>query len=104
MAKWHGVIGFVQAVESSPGVWTMNPTERNYYGDILNRYIKLENGEGLNDDIIIMNKISVVADSFARNNIGYMKYISWSGAKWKIKSVEVAYPRVILTIGGLYNV
>ena len=25
------------------------------------------------------------------------------GAKWKITDVEVQYPRLLLTIGGLYN-
>lgn len=103
MAKWHGVIGFCNTTETLSGIWVMEPTERYYFGDVLSRYIKTENGEGLNDNITINNKISVVADSFARNNIGYMKYVSWSGSLWEINSIEVQYPRLILTVGGLYN-
>ena len=32
-----------------------------------------------------------------------MRYVEFMGAKWKISSVEVQYPRLILTVGGVYN-
>lgn len=105
MTKYYGAIGFLETVEdpNNPGVWIESITERGYYGDILSNRYKSEVGSGLNDNINIQNTISVLADSFAKCNIGYMKYITWMGCKWKITSVEVAYPRLILSIGGLYN-
>lgn len=32
-----------------------------------------------------------------------MKYVVWMGASWKITSIEVQRPRLLLTIGGVYN-
>ena len=38
MAKFYGVIGYAETLETSPGVWTEQITERNYYGDLINKY------------------------------------------------------------------
>ena len=57
----------------------------------------------LNDDVNISNEISIVADPFAYQNFHAMRYVEFMGAKWKISSVEVQYPRLILTVGGVYN-
>jgi len=78
-------------------------TEREYYGDILQFSRRWENGEHLNDDLNIDNKISIVADPFAYENFHAIRYIWWIGAKWKVISAEVQYPRLILTIGGVYK-
>ena len=32
-----------------------------------------------------------------------MRYVHWMGALWEVNSVEVLNPRLILTIGGVYN-
>ena len=47
--------------------------------------------------------LRIVADPFARENFHKMRYVTFMGAKWKISRVEVGYPRLILTIGGLYH-
>lgn len=105
MAKYFGKIGYLQTIETSDGVYEEKLTERNYYGDVLNYYIRpSENSGGFNDNIRVNNKISIVSDSFAIENLGYMKYITWKGTMWKIHSAEVAFPRIILTLGDLYNV
>lgn len=103
MAKFYGAIGFAELSETSPGVWTESITERKYYGDILSNYRKLENSGYENDNININNRISIVADAYANENYFAMRYIQFMGAKWKINNVEVLRPRLILSIGGLYN-
>ena len=104
MAKYFGKIGYFQTVEASDGVYEERITERNYYGDVLNYYVKpSDNSDGLNENIRINNKISIVSDSFAIENIGYMKYLTWRGTRWKIQTAEIAFPRIILTLGDLYN-
>jgi hypothetical protein len=60
-------------------------------------------GENLNDNMNINNRISILADPFAYQNFHTIKYINWMGAKWKVGSVEVQSPRLILAIGGVYN-
>lgn len=103
MARFYGEVGFSQTVETSPSVWEEKTVPRKYYGDVMQNYYQIRNGGNLNDDIDINNKISIVADSFAKANYGYMRYIKWNGVAWKINSVEVEWPRLILTLGGVYN-
>lgn len=104
MAKFHGPIGYAETVENVPGVWKEQITEREYDGDFIRNTRKLQPSDQLNDNINVANEISIVADPFAINNIFSMRYVEFMGAKWKISSVEVRYPRLILTVGGLYNV
>ena len=103
MAKFYGVIGYAETVETKPGVWRNVKTERNYSGDVLHFSRRWETGQGLNDNVNINNRISIVADPFAYKNFMTMKYIVWMDAKWEITNVEVQQPRLILTIGGVYN-
>lgn len=104
MAKWYGVIGYAEEVETAPGVHRNQITEHSYIGDVIrntNRWSS--SSDSTNDDLNINNQVSIIADPFAYQNFHAMKYIEFMGTKWKIVSVEVKYPRLILTIGGVYN-
>ena len=101
--KWSGKIGFVETKETRPGVWENVTIERNFYGDVIRDIRKNQSSGQVNDDINISNRISIVSNSFVRDNLSFMKYIEFMGAKWKITDVEVQYPRLVLTIGGLWN-
>ena len=103
MAKFYGTIGFAETVETAPGVWTENIVDYNYFGDIIRNARRLQSSDQLNDDINISNEISIVADPYANQNFHSMRYVKFMGAKWKITNVEVRYPRLILTVGGVYN-
>ena len=103
MAKFCGVIGYVITNEIEPGVYVEEVIENEYYGDVIRNTRRLREVAKVNDDINISNQISIVADPFANNNFHAMRYIMFMGAKWKIIEVEVQYPRLILSIGGLYN-
>ena len=103
MAKYYGIIGYAEAVETAPGVWKEQITERNYYGDVIRNARRLQTADKLNDDINVNNELSIVADPYAINNFHAMRYAEFMGAKWMISNVEVKYPRLILTLGGLYN-
>lgn len=103
MAKFYGCIGFAVSEETRPGVWKEVIKEKNYFGDLSRNIKKYQTGEGLNDDINIANEISIVADPFANENFHTMRYVEFMGTKWKINNIEVQYPRLILSIGGVYN-
>ena len=103
MAKFYGAIGYSVTEETRPGIWKENITERMYYGDLVRNTRRLQSSDKLNDNIDVSNEISILADPFANDNFHSMKYVEFMGAKWKITSVEVQYPRLILTIGGVYN-
>lgn len=101
--KYYGQIGYAQTVETSPGVWTEIITERTYYGDVLQNNRRLHNSNQVNDNVTISNEISVIADPYACHNFHMIRYLTFMGTKWKVSSVDVQYPRLILTIGGVYN-
>lgn len=103
MAKFYGTIGYAVTEEIRPGVWEPNVTERNYYGELIRNFRKLESSGNLNDNINVANEISIVADPFAYENFHSMLYVTYMGAKWKVTNVEVQHPRLILTLGGVYN-
>ena len=103
MAKFYGKIGYANTVETKPGVYEEQIVERSYYGDLIRNTRRLQSADQVNDDINISNEISIVADPYATNNFHTMRYAVFMGTKWQISNVEVSYPRLILTLGGVYN-
>jgi hypothetical protein len=103
MNKFYGKIGYAISEETVPGVWVERIVERSYYGDVIRNIRRLQSSENLNDDINVSNEISIVADAFANQNFHSMRYVEYMGTKWKVSSIEVKYPRLILSIGGVYN-
>lgn len=103
MAKFYGKIGFVDTKETSPGIWEEEVDERDYYGDILRISHRNQVTNTMSDDITINNQISVVADPYAYENFFAIKFVRWMGNPWRITNVEIQRPRLILTLGGLYN-
>ena len=103
MAKFCGVIGYAVTKETEPGLWEEQIVEVEYFGDVIRNTRRINAPGKVNDDISISNQISIIADPFANNNFHVMKYVVFMGAKWKVSEVTVEYPRLILSIGGLYN-
>lgn len=104
MAKWFGKVGYVLTKEIKPGVWDEVPTEKKYYGDVLrNSFAYHSQSNSTNDDINVNRQVSIVADQFAYDNVGHIRYVEYMGANWSVKSAEPQYPRIVLTLGGVYN-
>ena len=103
MTRWCGVIGYAETLEIEPGVWSEEFTERKYYGDLLRNSRRLQGSQQINDDITISNQISILADPYAVQHFHAIRYAELFGTKWKVASVEVQYPRLILELGGAYN-
>lgn len=103
MAKFYGAIGFAEMIETSPGVWSEDITERNYYGDLLRNTRRLQSGDRVNDNLNIANEISILSDPYVCQNFHKIRYVVFMGTKWKVSNVEVLYPRLILELGGIYN-
>ena len=103
MAKYSGMIGYASLTFDGVDKYTNEIVERKVHGDLLKDYYKQDRADKVIDDINIINRISIVADPYASKNFHSMKYATYMGTKWKITSVEVSYPRLILTLGGEYN-
>lgn len=103
MAKFYGPVGYAIKTETKPGVWSDVPTERNYSGDVIKNTRRWQTGESLNDDLMLNNIISIITDPFATDNIKTIRYVKWMGVAWKVTNVEIQRPRLLLTLGGVYN-
>lgn len=103
MAKYAGKIGFTSYDETVPGVTTEVIIEKLYYGDVIKEAHRWAPADKVNDDIQIQNRLSIVADPYAFENFFAIKYVTWSGVKWKVSTVELQHPRLIIALGGVYN-
>lgn len=105
MARFYGEVGYGFPVETpaNSGIWVDEINEVGYYGDVVRNTRKLESGEGLNDNIEVGNSISIVADEYANQHFFAIKYVRWAGVNWTVTNVEVRSPRLILSLGGVYN-
>lgn len=101
--KFYGVIGFAYKKEVRPGIFSMVSEEHEAYGDVLSNVRRWETDKDINDDLVVSNQISVVASRFFCEHLGAMRYVRWNGTAWKIRSANLVRPRVILTLGGVYN-
>lgn len=104
MARWFGNVGYINTVETVPGKWMPEETVHEYCGDVIRNNTRWTgNPESTNDNLTVNAQISIVADPFAIDNFYSMKWIEYLGAKWKITNVEPQLPRLLLTLGGVWN-
>lgn len=103
MAKFSGEIGFATLTETKTDVWEEVITKRKYRGDLVRNTRSLQSANQVNDNINIANEISIIADPYANENFHSIRYVKFMGTKWKVSNVNVQYPRLILSLGGIYN-
>ena len=103
MAKYYGAVGYAVTKETGLSIWTEQIVERYYKGDVIKRHSRWFSSEQLNDNLEISQEISIVADPYAYEHFHAIRYLVWHGSKWKVTGVEVQRPRLILSIGGVYN-
>lgn len=103
MAKFCGKIGFENTKQTGVDIYEESIEEYEYFGDVIRNRGRIINGSEINSDVNISNQISIVADPFANTHFHSIRYVEWMGSKWRVTDVEVQYPRLVLSIGGLYN-
>lgn len=104
MAKFFGVVGFNDGtVETSPGVWEPVIVEKQYYGDIIRNNRRIIGANQVNDNLTVTNEISIISDPYANLNFHSIVYVEFMGSKWKVTNIEVQFPRLMLTLGGVWN-
>lgn len=102
--KFDGTVGFWREdVEVKPGLFKSLIQERPYVGDVLKDRRSFKISEYQNNDFTISNQISILADLYLQTYWTSIKYVKWKGVKWSVSHVNVEYPRITLTLGGVYN-
>lgn len=103
MARFHGVIGYGDTVETKLGVWEDVIIEKVYYGDVLQNTRDQVEADKVNNDTSVGNSISVLADAYLNEHFSKIRYVEWMGSLWTVANTRVERPRMILRLGGLYN-
>jgi len=106
MARFFGEVGYAEdTVENPPGsgIWVDEIVEFQYQGDVIRNSRQLDSGEKVNEDISVSNSISIVADEYAVEHFFKIRYVRWAGRLWTVTTVEVRAPRLILSLGSVYN-
>lgn len=102
--KWYDAIGFAETVETKPGIWTEQIVEKYFYGDLKNNRRRLQSTGQVNDNIVISDVIEIIANPYAENHYHSIRYAVLRGVKWKVTDVDASqYPKLIMTLGGVYN-
>lgn len=104
MNKFYGNVGYAVTEETRPGVWRPKETIRPYYGDWVRYNVKFQvSSNSTNSDVNVSNELSIVADAYAIEHFSNIRFVEFMGATWEVLSVQQKHPRIILTIGGLYE-
>jgi len=103
--KWYGKVGFATTVEGPPGIWKDEIVEDSYYGDFQEHGTRWQStSSSANDNVGLLNMtLSIVAKAFAMQHFHQIKYITWMGVKWKVTSIKISGPRLILSLGDVWN-
>lgn len=101
--RYRDRIGFTDARETAPGVFTPKAIERVYSGDIVKYSSHYHEGDQVNPEIKLRNQISVLGDAYLRDNHAYIRYVWFLGVRYCVTSIEFSGKRVILDLEGLYH-
>lgn len=103
MARYAGLVGYVTTEETFPGVWSPVERPKVMKGDIIRMSSAVQSGDKINDDISLNHRVSLIGDAYSFGNYYNIKWIELDGRKLKVDSVEIQRPRLILSLGGVYN-
>jgi len=103
MTKFSGSVGYVTQTETVPGVWTPDEIVRQMKGDIIRQSSSSQNDDKVNSDVSFNHRVSLLGDAFAFGNYFDIRWIQINGRKLEVTSVEINRPRIVVTVGGMWN-
>lgn len=102
MPKFKGLIGYGVETEVSPGVFRDQIVSKKHSGEMLKVHIK-HTPNDLVTATTLSNTISIIPNRFMLQHYGEIRFVVLGGSKWSIASISYEPPRIVLTLGGVYN-
>lgn len=103
MVKFAGLVGYGSQVETSPGIWELSEKTSLMKGELIRQNADIQDSGKINGDISLGHRVSLISDAYAIDNYYNMKWVAVDGIKWIVSSVEIQHPRLIVSLGGLWN-
>lgn len=105
MPRFSGKVGYGESQEepTGSGIWVDVITEFPYFGDVIRNSRNMDTNEQINGNLTVGNSISIVADEYANQHFFNIKYVMWQNKPWTVTNVKVESPRLILSLGEIYN-
>ena len=104
MAVFHDRVGFlIHEDDQATGINQAKAVERPYYGKVLEHTRRWNSSEHPNDDLVLSNQIEITANDYAFKHMSSIAYIHYMGGYWKVDSIRVKTPNIILSLGGVWN-
>lgn len=101
---FHDKVGFLLYDDNvQTGISKKVPVEKPYYGTVLEHSRRWSPNDHPNDDLTLANQIKITANGYAFKHIRYIAYVHYMGGYWKVDSIRVQSPNIILSIGGVWN-
>jgi hypothetical protein len=103
MARFAGSVGYVTQEEHVPGVWSPVETIKMMKGDVIRLSSTYQDNGKVNSDMSLSHRVSLIGDAYAFENYFKLKWINFNGLKVEISAIEMQRPRIIVTLGGVWN-
>lgn len=103
MTRYAGNIGFYSGETNNDGIVTPSYTDHKMRGDTFTVRALRTESQQRQDDLSFSNQLSLLGDQYSFENFSNIVYAEFMGQKWKVTSVEIQYPRMTLTLGGIWN-
>lgn len=103
MSKFAGLVGYVTQEQTVPGVWSPVERPKKMKGDLLRLTASTRDDDKVNSDLSLNHRVSLVGDAYAFSNYYNIRWIQIDNVKWEVDSIEVQRPRIITTLGGVWN-
>ena len=101
--KFSGKVGFSTSKEVALDVWEDVVEEKPMRGDVLKSYAYYPNVTAMHETTNLGHRISLIGNEYLLKQYMQMKYVVMDGTYWEVSTVEIQRPRVIATLGGIYN-
>ena len=104
MAKFHEKVGFLIPTDNQEtGIASFTPVEKRFYGKVNEHTRRWDSTEHLGDDLNISNQIAIIANDYAFKHASSIAYVRFMNGWWKVSSIRIKVPEIILTLGGVWN-
>lgn len=101
--RWYGKIGYANSSTDEDGITTEEITEKEYCGDVYRSNHRWDNNNSVNGTVRTSSQISILSDPYIIGNCQNIRYAEYMDNLWCVVDVEIQYPRLLLTLGGVYN-